>query len=253
MAGGRVARHAHGKLDASEKTPAELAIETLASKSVTAPARLTPADLGKLTELLGFVPALEVLSIVAFYHFFNRMSTLIGIRPEAPLTHPRWKTLSRISVRLQGWSMRWLMGASVPVQKVEVASLLREMERLRGGPLPEGYRDLREAPRVAAWAYHLARAQSSLSRKILEPVDEQVSAALPTGTEDAGVGHRGPTDPVGALARVGTRHPSRVTQAHFDSVRTAQGWDDGEMTELVFAIAVRNAFERVDRLLAHPR
>ena len=52
--------------------------------------------------------------------------------------------------------------------------------------------------------------------------------------------HARPADPVGTPAFVDTRYPARTTDVMVDA----------ELTDFFIAISIRNAFERVDRLLA---
>ena len=124
------------------------------------------------------------------------------------------------------------------------------MEKIRGEALPAGYRSLVAAPNVAAWAHRLTIELPGLDPVLLARVTRAVAAALPASEEEATGFHARPADPVDALAFVGTRYAVRTTDSLVDAVRKARGWGDGELTELFFAVAARNAFERVDRLLA---
>jgi hypothetical protein len=132
----------------------------------------------------------------------------------------------------------------------DAGALLAEMERLRGAPLPAGYAAMREAPNVAAWAHRMALELPSLPAEMLARVTAGVAAALPASEDEATGFHPRPADPLDALVFVGTRYAARTTDEMVDAVRASRGWDDGALTDCLYAIAYRNAVERVDRLLA---
>jgi hypothetical protein len=77
-----------------------------------------------------------------------------------------------------------------------------------------------------------------------------VRAALPADEAEATGFHPRPADPLDALAFVGTRYASRTTDRMVEAVREKYACDDAELTDLFYAIAMRNALERLTRLLA---
>jgi hypothetical protein len=51
---------------------------------------------------------------------------------------------------------------------------------------------------------------------------------------------------------VGTRYPVRTTDAMLDAVRQKTGYGDPEILDLFYSISMRNALERMNRLMAGP-
>ena len=241
-----------GSLGREELDPSERAIEDLVRKSARTPARLGPGDLAPLVALVGAPGALEVVAMLGAFHFVTRIADLVGIEPELPIVRRRWRWLRSLGVRVQSRVMRRVMDLANRPIEADVPVLLAEMEKIRGGPLPEGYRSTIAAPNVAAWAHRLTLELPTLDPALLAQVSAAVAAALPASEDEATGFHGRPTDPVDALAFVGTRYAVRTTDSLVDAVRKERGWGDGGLTELFFAISARNAFERVDRLLAAP-
>jgi len=87
---------------------------------------------------------------------------------------------------------------------------------------------------------------------MLERVTRVVAGALPASDNEATGFHPRPADPMDALAFVGTRYAVRTTDAMVDAVRARYGYGDAELTDLFYAIAMRNGLERMHRLLAAP-
>jgi hypothetical protein len=202
--------------------------------------------------LLGASGALEVVAMIGAFHFVTRIADLVGIEPELPLVRRRLRWLRSLGVRVQARMMRRVMDLANTSVEADVPALLAEMEKIRGEALPAGYRSTTLAPNVAAWAHRLTIELPRLDAAMLAQVTRAVAAALPGSEEEATGFHARPDDPVDALAFVGTRYAVRTTDALVDAVRKARGWNDGGLTDLFFAISARNAFERVDRLLAAP-
>lgn len=246
----RAARFAEGTATLEEMTPEERAIEALVRKSARAPSRLEPRDLKPVSETLGARGALEVVSMLGGFHFITRIADMVGIDTELPLVQRRWRWLRTLGVRLQAAMFRRALDLANQPMQAEVDVLLKEMEAVRGAPLPAGYAALRRAPNVALWAHRMTVELPSLDPGMLARVTRAVAEALPSSEEESTGFHRRPSDPLDALAFVGTRYAVRTTDSLVNRVRAAYGWGDGELTDAFFAIAARNAFERVDRLLA---
>ncbi len=246
----RAERFAEGLATPEEMTPEERAIETLVKKTVRAPAKLEPGDLRPLIELLGVRGALEVVSMLGGFHFITRIADLVGIESELPIVQRRWRWLRTFGVRLQARLFRRVLNLANQPMNADVEVLLKEMEAIRGAPLPPGYSALRQAPNVALWAHRVTLELPSVDSEMLARVTRAVADALPSSEEESSGFHPRPSDSLEALAFVGTRYAVRTTDTLVNRVRTAHGWGDPELTDAFFAISARNAFERVDRLLA---
>lgn len=248
----RAEEFTEGTLPRSSMTPAEQAIADLARRSVRCAAELGPGDLAPLAAALGAGGALEAAGMLGAFHFVNRVADIVGIEREIPLVQRRWRWLRSLGVRLQGRLLARVLDLSNRPVDADVDRLLAEMAALRGRPLPAGYASLALAPNVAAWAHRMAAELPTIDAALLARVRDGVRRALPAGDDDVDGIHPRPGDPLDALVFVGTRYAARTTDSLVDSVRRSTGFDDGRLTDLVFAIAVCNAFERVDRLLASP-
>lgn len=233
-----------GDLDEGER-----AIANLVHRSVVEPARLAPADLGPIVSAYGTRGALEIAAVLASFHFINRIADLVGIQSDVPLIQPRWPWLRRIGVRLQALGMRAVMDLSNQETDVDPHAALEEAER-ELGPLPPGYRTVVQAPNVAAFLTTVSRVVRELDPAMVGRVAAGVADALPTCEEEAVGFHARPADPLDALAFVGTRYVVRTTDAMVEAVREKYGYADPELTDLFYAIAMRNALERLNRLLA---
>jgi len=248
----RAERFAEGLATPEEMRPEERAIEVLVQKSVRAPCRLEPADLVPLVELLGTSGALEVVAMLGAFHFVTRVADLVAIESELPIVQRRWRWLRSLGVRLQSRVFRRMIDLANQAVDVDVRALLAETERVRGAALPSGYAAMHAAPNVAAWAHRLTIELPSLDAAMLERVTRGVAAALPAREEESTGFHARPAEPLDALVFVGTRYAARTTDEMVGAVRAAYGWGDAELTDCFYAIGSRNAFERVDRLLAAP-
>lgn len=242
---------AEGDLDVAGGDPGTAALVALARKTVFAPARLVPDDLAPVVAAYGQRGALEIVSYVASFHFVNRIADLVGIRSDLPLVQPRWAWLRHLGVRLQGWAMGRFLDLANRDAGVDAEAALAEAEAVLG-PFPPGYRELVKAPNVAAFLTTVADVVRRLPPDLVARVTPIVAAALPEAEDEATGFHARPSDPLGALAFVGTRYPARTTGEMVDAVRARHGFGDPELTDLFYAISMRNAFERMDRLLAGP-
>jgi hypothetical protein len=194
---------------------------------------------------------MEIVAVLTSFHFINRIADIIGIQSDLPLVQPRWGWLRRFGVRLQGRLMRRFVDLSNREPDVDAESALREAAGVLG-PLPRGFDQAREVPNVAAFLTTVTRVVERLDGEMVKRVKGAVAAALPAREEEATGFHERPGEPLEALAFVGTRYAVRTTQEMVDAVRTEYGWDDAELTDLFYAIAMRNGLERMNRLLAAP-
>jgi len=251
MEAGRVTRIAEQGASAAHLDAGERAIAALVHQSVRAPARLDPASLRPVVAAYGVGGALEIVAVVALFHFVNRVADLVGIRSDLPLVQPRWRWLRQVGVRLQAIMMRRVMDLSNCPVEIDVSQALAEVETVFG-PLPPGYRAVAEAPNVAGFLKVVAGVVRGLESTMLERVTRVVAGALPASDNEATGFHPRPADPMDALAFVGTRYAVRTTDAMVDAVRARYGYGDAELTDLFYAIAMRNGLERMHRLLAAP-
>jgi hypothetical protein len=251
MDAGRALHLAEGELVREELEPGERAVYDLVQKALIAPARLEPGDLAEVTACYGHTGALEILSMLASFHFINRIADMVGIQSDLPLVQPRWSSLRHLGVRLQGWVMGRLLDLSNREIEVDVDAALDETQEVLG-PLPPGYRDLRKAPNVAAFLTTIAAVVRQIDPELLTRVTPVVAEALPSGEAEAFGFHARPADPIDALAFVATRYAVRTTDSMIGAIREKYGLGDPELTDLFYAISMRNAFERMDRLLAAP-
>ena len=98
----------------------------------------------------------------------------------------------------------------------------------------------------------VAAVVSRLDPSMHEQVSRAVAEALPSCDEEATGFHARPPDPIDALAFVGTRYAVRTTDALVSAVRDKYGYAEPELTDLFYAISMRNGIERMNRLLAEP-
>jgi alkylhydroperoxidase family enzyme len=133
----------------------------------------------------------------------------------------------------------------------DVAGTLSAVARVRGVELPAGYALFAESPGCVAWLATCLETWTGLDRAMLAAAGKAVAAALPASRADVTGFHARPEDPLEALAFVATRYAARTTDALVDAVRQARGCNDAELTDIFYAIAMCNCWERMDRLLAH--
>jgi len=243
---------AEGELAPEALSAGERALETLVRKSVQAPATLIPDDLRPVLEAFGTVGTLELVIVLGAFHFINRVADLVDIPSDVPLIQRRWRRLRTLGVRLQALGMRLAVDLRSRPVDVDAAALLAGIEAVRGAPLPAGYASLRHAPNAAASLHAMMRVVPSLDPAMLAHVTRVVAEALPANQAEATGFHPRPPDPLDALAFVGTRYVVRVTDDMVDAVRRRYAMSDPELTDLFYAIAVRNTTERLDRLLRAP-
>lgn len=219
-------------------------------KTVREPARLEPADLAPLLDRFATAGTLELVTVLGAFHFINRIADLVDVPSDLPLIQRDWPRLRRLGVRVQAMGLRWLVDLRSRPADVDAAALLADLEALRGGALPPGYAAMSEAPSTVASFHAMMRELPSVDADLLARVTRAVAAALPATEEESTGFHARPSDPLDALAFVGTRYPARTTDAMVGAVRAAYGLGDAELTDVFYAIAARNAVERLDRLLA---
>jgi hypothetical protein len=223
----------------------------LAQKALLEPALLEPGDLAGAVGVYGRRGAFELMAILGTFHFINRIADLVGIQSDLPMVQPRWTWLRRLGVRAQGWAMGRFLDMSHQTSDIDAVACLEEAQQVLG-PLPAGYAQLAEAPPVAAFLTTVSTVVRRIDPAVFDAVTPAVAAALPRGEEEATGFHERPSDPVEALAFVGTRYPVRTTDAMVDAVRQKTGYGDPEILDLFYAISMRNALERMNRLMAGP-
>jgi AhpD family alkylhydroperoxidase len=248
----RTDRLAEGTLAPEALTEDECILEALVRKSFREPAALAPADLAPLLDRFGTVGTLELVNVLGAFHFINRIADLVDVPSDLPLVQRRWPGLRRLGVRVEALGLRWLVDLRSRPIDVDTAALLAELEALRGEALPPGWVAMAEAPSAVATVHAVMRELPSVDPDLLARVTRAVAAALPANEEESTGFHARPADAIDALAFVGTRYPARTTDALVEAVRTQYGLGDAELTDVFYAIAVRNAVERLDRLLAAP-
>lgn len=223
----------------------------LAQKALLAPALLEPGDLAEAVTVYGRRGALELTAILGSFHFINRIADLVGIQSDLPMVQPRWAWLRRLGVRAQGWAMGRFLDMSHQASDIDAVACLEEAQQVLG-PLPAGYAQLTEAPPVAAFLTTVSAVSQRIDPAIFDAVTPAVAAALPHGEDEATGFHESPSDPIEALAFVGTRYPVRTTDAMVDAMRRKTGYGDPEILDLFYSISMRNALERMNRLMAGP-
>jgi len=223
----------------------------LAQKALLAPALLEPGDLAEAVTVYGRRGAFELMAILGSFHFINRIADLVGIQSDLPMVQPRWTWLRRLGVRTQGWAMGRFLDMSHQTSDIDAVACLEEAQQVLG-PLPAGYAQLTEAPPVTAFLTTVSAVVQRIDPTIFDAVTPAVAAALPHGEDEATGFHERPSDPIEALAFVGTRYPVRTTDAMVDAVRRKTGYGDPEILDLFYAISMRNALERMNRLMARP-
>ncbi|MBW1684299.1 MAG: hypothetical protein JRS35_04480 [Deltaproteobacteria bacterium] len=223
----------------------------LAQKALLAPALLEPGDLAEAVTVYGRRGALELMAILGSFHFINRIADLVGIQSDLPMVQPRWTWLRRLGVRAQGWAMGRFLDMSHQASDIDAVACLEEAQQVLG-PLPAGYAQLTEAPPVAAFLTTVSAVVERIDPAIFDAVTPAVAATLPHDEDGATGFHERPSDPIEALAFVGTRYPVRTTDAMLDAVRQKTGYGDPEILDLFYSISMRNALERMNRLMAGP-
>ncbi len=242
---------AEGDLDPAVLSREERALYSVARKSVIEPAKLDPDDLKRWVDVFGRVGAIELVAVLASFHFINRIADLVGIQSDLPIVQPRFAALRRLGVRFQGWAMGRFLDLENRSLEFDGDAALSQAESVFG-PLPKGYAEIRDVPNVAAFLTTVSPVVGEIDPKLRRRVDCAVASALPTCEAEAVGFHARPIDPLDALAFVGTRYAARTTPKLVDAVRAEYGYDDAQLTDVFYAIAMRNAFERMNRLLAEP-
>ena len=217
------------------------------------PARLSPADLDPLQELVGD-GAYDYALVVAGFHFINRMADLLGLKAEVlPPSARRWEQLRRVSVRIGGLVMRRMDLTARPYPHSFEDARLRwgpVLERSWGRPVGEELAPLRPQPKLVeflALALTERDELTSLDRDLVARVHRAVEQALPAGRQDMEGFHPRPEDPVEAFAFVGTRYAARCTRSMIDSLREI-GFDDLGIFDLAIAVSDANLWARLHRL-----
>lgn len=238
---------------AVDATPLERALVALARKAQAEPARLGPADLKPLRDVVGD-GALDYALVLSAFHFVNRIADLLHVDPEVlPARLRRLEWLRRLSVRAASVVMRRMDVGTHPygvTYEEALAALAPVFERATGRPPADELATLRARPKLVE-AYRLAleeRLRTSLPPATLARVHRTVEAALPATSADVEGFHARPADPVEALAFVGTRYAQRTTDDMIAALRRA-GYDDLGILDLAIAIADANQWARLSRLL----
>jgi hypothetical protein len=248
MRAGYVEQIVEGEIRKEELDPGERAIATLVHKSVVAPVHLEPADLQEIVALFGVSGSLEIVAVLAAFHFINRIADLVGISSDLPIIQQRWRWLRWCGIRLWGWLIRHMLDLRNQEVEVDTAAALAQAETVLG-PLPSGYQAIHEAPNVAGFLLSITRVVRQLDPRMLARVTHGVASALPASAAEVTGYHQLPTDPFDALVFVGTRYAVRTTDAMVTAIRDTYGYSDLELTDLFYAIAIRNGLERMHHLL----
>lgn len=242
-------RIVEGDIPHAHLTPEEQAIAALVQKSVVAPARLEPVDLRDLVTHFGVSGSLEIVAVLSEFHLVNRIADLVGIRSDLPLIQQHWRRLRWWGIRLAAWITRHMVDLRNQEVEVDIAAALAAAETVLG-PLPAGYQAIHQAPNVAGYLLSITRVVQQLPPQMLDRVTQGVANALPSSEAEVTGFHASPMDPVDALVFVGTRYAVRTTAAMVTAIRDTYGYGDPELTDLFYAIAMRNGLERMQRLLA---
>jgi hypothetical protein len=248
MEAGYVEQLVEGEIQWEELAPGERALATLVHKSVVAPARLEPADLQESVALFGVSGSLEIVAVLAAFHFMNRMADLVGISSNLLIIQPRRRWLRWVGIRLSGWVLRHVVDLRNQTVEIDTKTALAEAEAVLG-PLPPGYQAIHEASNVAGFLLSISHVVRQLPPQMLARVTQGVAKALPSSEAEVTGFHPLPTDPLDALVFVGTRYAVRTTDAMVAAIRATYGYRDPELTDLFYTIAMRNSLERMQRLL----
>jgi len=248
MRAGYVEQIVEGEIQWEDLAPGERAITTLVRKSAVAPARLEPADLKEIVALFGVSGSLEIVAVLAAFHFVNRIADLVGISSDLPIIQPHWRWLRWFGIRFSGWLLRHVVDLRNQEVEVDTHRVLAEAEAVLG-PLPAGYQAMHAAPNVAGFLLSIIRVVRQLAPQMLARVTQGVTKALPSSEAEVMGLHPLPTDPFDALVFVGTRYAVRTTDALVAALRDTYGYGDRELTDLFYAIAMRNGLERMQHLL----
>ena len=243
---------------APDATPLERALVDLARKTCTAPARLTPGDVGALRSVAGN-GAIDYALVMGAFHFINRMADLLHVESEAlPPSLRRFEPLRRITVRVASKLLsRMDLGPRDYPRSFDeaVRSATPTFSRALGRRLADELAAVAVRPQVVellALALEERDARSSLDRGTLARIHATVDTALPADSSDVEGFHERPADPVEAFAFVGTRYAYRTTPAMIEALRDA-GYDDLGILDLAIAVADANQWARLHRLLDLPR
>ena len=243
---------------ASDATVLERALVELAQKTCTAPARLTPADLEPVRAAAGD-GAIDYALVMGSFHFINRIADLLHVDSEAlPPVLRHVEPLRRLTVRIAS-KLLARMDLSPRDYPHSFDDALRSaalvFARALGRPLAGELSAAAARPKAVeliALALEERDVRSSLDHGTLARVHDIVETAMPAGVADVEGLHARPTDPVEALAFVGTRYAYRTTATMIDALRRA-GYDDLGILDLAIAVADANQWARVYRLLGLPR
>lgn len=226
----------------------------MARKSVEAPARLAPADLRPLRDLVGD-GAIDYAIVCTAFHFINRIADLLDVPPESiPEGLRRFEPLRKASV----WLGSLVMGRMDLDNRRYAATFEQAAAELdpvfraaAGAPLGDRLDALAGRPHVLEVFRHALEerdVRSSLDRSTIATVHAVCADALPADRDEAFGFHARPDDPVEAFAFVGTRYPARTTEAMIDALRE-RGFDDLGVLDLAIAVADANQWLRLSSLL----
>ena len=242
-------RFTEGELHEEELSSGELAIAELVHKSVITPALLEPRHLAKVSRTFGVGGAVEIVGVLAAFHLISRVADLIGLRSDLTWVQRHWAWARRLGLRSRGWKLRRSLDLENRKLDIDAAAALLEAHGALG-PLPDGYEALLDVPSAAGFLLSMGRIAKQLDPDMLARVTQGVAAALPTDVDEVTGFHERPSDPLDELVFVGTRYAARSTDAMVTAVREKYGYGDAELTDLFYAIGMRNAIERMHRLFA---
>jgi len=234
-------------------TPLERELISLIKKNFATPARLKPADLDPLREIVGD-DVYDYLLVIVGFHFVNRIADLLDVPLEGlPKRLRRIKILRRLNQRTAGFLLSKMDLANREYQLTynhAMINLKSSMPGTSGEGLESTLAMFESRPKLVE-VYQLLLAErddrSSLDRKILAKIHRAVEKALPVTVLDSQGDHTVPESPIEAFAFVGTRYAFRTTRQMIDELRQ-KGYDDLSILDLAIAVADANLWARLHRL-----
>jgi len=178
----------------------------LIRKNFDCPARLVPADLDQLREIVGD-GALDYTLVIGLFHFIDRMADLLHVAPEAlPKSLRRFEFLRRLTVRIAS-----LIMSKMDLQNRKFNSSYEEtlenitplFEQAMGRKPGDVFAPVKSRPRlIEVFRFILEERviHTSLNRETLANIHRTVEDALPADIEDAKGFHERPENPVEAFA-----------------------------------------------------
>jgi len=234
-------------------TPLERELISLIKKNFATPARLKPADLDPLREIVGD-DVYDYLLVIVGFHFVNRIADLLDVPLEGlPKRLRRIKILRRLTQRTAGFLLSKMDLANREYQLTyehAMINLKSSMPGTSGEGLESTLAMFESRPKLVE-VYQLLLAErddrSRLDRRVLAKIHSVVEKALPATVLDSQGVHAVPESPIGAFAFVGTRYAFRTTKQMIDELRQ-KGYDDLGILDLAIAVADANLWARLHRL-----